>query len=247
MNEYDERTYGDHWAPYYDAIYQDIEGSTIDFLEGYAGSPPRALELAIGTGRVALPLVERGVEMTGIDISEAMIAKLREKPGGEALKVAVGDFADVTVEGVFPLVYLGFNTLFALLTQERQVACFQNVSAHLESGGRFVLDCFVPDMKRWDDHNTRMAVSSISSTDEHAYEMSIHHPMEQKVTSHVVRRLSDGTTVVLPVYIRYAWPSEMDLMARLAGLELEDRWGWYDRRPFTDASGQHVSVYRKPE
>ncbi|MFV1963048.1 MAG: class I SAM-dependent methyltransferase [Acidimicrobiia bacterium] len=247
MNEYDETTYGDHWAPYYDAIYQDIEGTTIDFLEGYAGSPPRALELAIGTGRVALPLVERGIEMTGIDISEAMIAKLREKPGGEALKVAVGDFADVTVEGVFPLVYLGFNTLFALLTQERQVACFQNVSAHLESGGRFVLDCFVPDMKRWDDHNTRMAVSSISSTDEHAYEMSIHHPMEQKVTSHVVRRLPDGKTVVLPVYIRYAWPSEMDLMARLAGLELEDRWGWYDRRPFTDASGQHVSVYRKPE
>jgi SAM-dependent methyltransferase len=247
MNEYDERTYGDHWAPYYDVIYQDIDDSTIDLLEGYAGSPPRALELAIGTGRVALPLVARGVEMTGIDISEAMIAKLLEKPGGEAIEIAVGDFADVPVDGVFPLVYLGFNTLFALLTQERQVACFQNVSAHLESGGRFVLDCFVPDMKRWDDHNTRMAVSSISSTDEHAYEMSIHHPMEQRVASHVVRRLPDGRTIVLPVYIRYAWPSEMDLMARLAGLELENRWGWYDRRPFTDASGQHVSVYRKPE
>jgi SAM-dependent methyltransferase len=247
MGQYEDKTYGAKWAPYYDSIYQDVEDSIIDLLQGYAGSPPRALELAIGTGRVALPLVDRGVEVIGIDVSEEMISKLREKPGGEAVKIAVGDFADVTVEGVFPLVYLGFNTLFALPTQERQVSCFQNVSAHLESGGRFVLDCFVPDMKRWDDHNTRMAVSSISSTDEHAYEMSIHHPMEQKVTSHVVRRMPDGKTVVLPVYIRYAWPSEMDLMARLAGLELENRWGWYDRRPFTDASGQHVSVYRKPE
>ncbi len=247
MGQYEDKTYGAKWAPFYDSIYQDVEDSTIDFLEGYAGSPPRALELAIGTGRVALPLVDRGVEMTGIDISEEMISKLREKPGGEAVKISTGDFADVTVEGSFLLVFLGFNTLFALLTQERQITCFQNVAAHLEPGGCFVLDCFVPDMKRWDDHNTRMAVSNISSTDEHAYEMSIHHPMEQKVTSHVVRRLADGKTVALPVYIRYAWPSEMDLMARLAGLELENRWGWYDRRPFTDASGQHVSVYRKPE
>ena len=246
MSDYDERSFGEHWAPFYDAIYSEVEDSTIDLLEGYAGSPPRALELAIGTGRVALPLVDRGVEMTGIDISEEMISKLREKPGGEAVKIAVGDFADVTVEGRFPLVFLGFNTLFALLTQERQITCFQNVAAHLESGGRFVLDCFVPDMKRWDDHNTRMGVSSISSAEEHAYEMSIHHPLEQKTTSHVVRRLADGETVVLPVNIRYAWPSEMDLMARLAGLELENRWGWYDRRPFTEASGQHVSVYRKP-
>lgn len=247
MSEYDERTYGERWAPYYDAIYSDIEDFTIDLLEGYSGSPPRALELAIGTGRVALPLVARGVEMTGIDISEEMIAKLREKPGGEAVKIAVGDFGKVPVEGFFPLVYLGFNTLFALLTQERQITCFQNVAAHLEPGGRFVLDCFVPDMRRWDDHNTRMGVSSISSAEEHAYELSIHHSVKQQSTSHIVRRQADGETVVLPVTIRYAWPSEMDLMARLAGLELENRWGWYDRRPFTEASGQHVSVYRKPE
>ena len=246
MDRYDETTYGEHWAPYYDAIYDDIEDSTIDLLEGFAGSPPRALELAVGTGRVALPLVDRGVDVTGIDISEEMIGRLREKPGGDAVKIVVGDFADVTVEGTFPLVFLAFNTLFALLTQKRQVTCFQNVAAHLEAGGRFVLDCFVPDMKRWDDHNTRMGVSSISSTQEHAYEMSIHDPLEQKTTSHMVKRLANGETVILPVIVRYAWPSEIDLMARLAGLELENRWGWYDKRHFTEASGQHVSVYRKP-
>jgi hypothetical protein len=172
---------------------------------------------------------------------------LRAKPGGDEIRVIKGDFADVAVEERFPLVYLAFNTLFALLDQGRQVDCFVNAARALEPGGRFVLDAFVPDVTRFDRYQTRMAVESISSTQAHAYELSIHDPVAQRVVSHHVRRLDDGSTVVLPVTVRYAWPAEMDLMARVAGLELEERLGWYDRRRFTEQSGQHVSVYRKPE
>lgn len=245
MSEYDIETYGASWAPYYDDIFSEV-ASEVDFLKPLAGTPPRALELAIGSGRVALPLSRAGVAVTGIDISDDMISLLRTKPGGDEISAIKGDFADVDVEGTFPLVYLPFNTLFALPHQERQIDCFRNTARALEPGGRFVLDTFVPDLGRWDASGTRMGVSSISSNETHAYELSIHNSLEQTSVSHHVRRLEDGTTVVLPVSIRYAWPSEMDLMARLAGLELEERWGWYDRRRFTEQSGQHVSVYRKP-
>jgi len=247
MAHHDAGDYGRFWADHYDDIFESDE-TAVRALAAYAGRPGRALELAIGTGRIGLPLHAIGVEITGIDASEKMVARLRAKPGGEDIEVVMGDFADVEVgERRFPLVYLTFNTLFALLSQERQVECFHNVGVALEPGGRFVLDCFVPDLDRFDKVNTRMGVSSISSDQAHAYELSIHDPVKQRTSSHHVRRLEDGTTVVLPVEIRYCWPSEMDLMAQLAGLELEERWGWYDRRPFTAQSGQHVSVYRKPQ
>jgi SAM-dependent methyltransferase len=245
MSEYDIGSYGSFWAPYYDEIFRTAD-SEVAFLLPLAGSPPRALELAIGSGRVGLPLMRAGVEVTGIDISDEMVGLLRAKPGGEKVNVVKGDFADVAVEETFPLVYLPFNTLFALTSQERQIECFRNVARALDPGGRFVLDTFVPDLRRYDHLGTRMGVSSISSNETHAYEMSIHNSVEQSVASHHVRRLEDGSTVVLPVEIRYAWPAEMDLMARLAGLSLEERWGWYDRRQFTEQSLQHVSVYRKP-
>ena len=245
MSEYDIETYGTTWAPYYVELYADVEPE-IRFLRPFAGTPPRALELAIGSGRIGLPLSQAGVEVTGVDISDDMIALLRAKPGGDGIEILKGDFADVAVATTFPLVYLAFNTLFALLDQQRQVHCFLNTARALEPGGRFVLDAFVPDLKRFDHYQTRMAVESITSNEAHAYELSIHDPVGQRVTSHHVRRLDDGSTVVLPVSIRYAWPAEMDLMARIAGLDLEDRFGWYDRRPFTEQSGQHVSVYRKP-
>lgn len=246
MEGYDETTYGQRWAPYYDDIYSDVEDSLIDLLTRHAGRPPRALELAIGTGRIALPLHTKGVEVSGIDISEEMVADLRPKPGGEAITVTIGDFADVGVEEVFPLIYLAFNTLFALPTQERQVECFQNVANHLEPGGRFVIDCFVPDVTRFDRYNTRMGVSSIDSVEEHGYELSIYDPVDQRISTQLVRRLTSGETVVLPVEVRFAWPSELDLMARLAGMTLENRYGWYDLRPFTERSTNHVSIYRKP-
>src|SRR5690606_30821915 len=160
--------------------------------------------------------------------------------------VVMGDFAEVPVEGTFPLVFLGFNTLFCLLTQDRQVQCFQNVAEHLEPGCRFVLDCFVPDLERRDKYGTRVGLSNLGPDGCDPYERAIHHAAGQVIGVQNVRRLASGQTVVLPLTIRYAWPSEMGLMARIAGLELERRWDWYDRRPFTDKSEAHVSVYRKP-
>lgn len=246
MDGYNERTYGSRWAPYYDEMYPDVEDSVIDLLARHAGEPPRALELAIGTGRIAVPLQERGVEVTGIDSSEEMVARMREKPGGGTIEVTIGDFGDVPVAGTFPLIYLTFNTIFGLLTQDEQVGCFQNVADRLEPGGRFIIDCFVPDVRRFDSYNTRMAVSSISSVDEHIWEMTVYDPVGQRLSSHIVRRGVDGENAVLPVEIRFAWPSELDLMARLAGLELEDRFGWYDLRPFNERSTSHMSIYVKP-
>lgn len=247
MEGYDETTYGQRWAPYYDDVYSDVDDSVVDLLARHAGEPPRALELAVGSGRIAIPLQERGVEVTGIDASEEMVARLRSKPGGGTIDVVMGNFAEVDVEGTFPLIYLPFNTLFALLTQEEQVKCFRNVAAHLEPGGRFIIDCFVPDVKRFDSYNTRMAVSSISSVDEHSYEMSVFDPVSQRINTHHVKRNADGNTVVLPVTIRFASPAELDLMALLGGLELEDRFGWYDLRPFNERSTSHMSIYVKPD
>jgi SAM-dependent methyltransferase len=247
MDGYDEKTYGQRWAPYYDELYPEVDDAVIDLLARHGGRPSRALELAIGTGRIALPLREKGVEVSGIDASEEMVAQLRKKPGGEAIPVSIGDFADVDVEETFPLIYLAFNTIFGLLTQDRQVECFQNVADHLEPGGRFVIDCFVPDVKRFDQYHTRMGVSSIDSVDEHTYEMTIHDPVTQRLHTHVVKRLADGESVVLPVETRFAWPSELDLMARLAGMRLEDRFGWYDLRPFNERSSSHMSIYIKPD
>ena len=245
MSDYDIGIYGKLWAPYYDDIHNEV-GEETRLLKELAGDPSRALELGVGSGRVALPLSRAGVKVTGIEISDDMISLLRAKPGGDEIEIIQGDFADVAVDQTFPLICVPFNTLFSLVTQDRQAECFENAARALEPGGRFVLDTLFPDLEDYDNYNTKMAVSSISSNETHAYEVSIHDPVTQKVMSHLVRRLEDGSTVVLPVTIRYAWPSEMDLMARLAGLELENRYAWYDKRPFTDTSGQHVSVYRKP-
>ena len=246
MKGYGPETYGERWSEYYDEVYKPDE-SIVDLLSRHAGEPPRALELAIGSGRIALPLAERGVEVSGIDASPEMVAKMRAKPGGGAISVTMGDFADVAIEGQYPLIYLAFNTLFALLSQERQIECFQNVADHLLPDGRFIIDCFVPDVKRYDSYNTRTAVSEIISVDEHTFEMSIYNPVHQTIDSHMVRRTESGESVVLPVAIRFAWPAELDLMARLAGLELEDRFGWYDLRPFNEQSTSHMSIYRKPD
>lgn len=247
MDGYDESTYGSRWAPHYDEMYPDVEDSVIDLLARHAGEPPRALELAIGTGRIAIPLQERGVEVTGIDSSEEMVARMREKPGGGTIDVTLGDFGEVPVDVTYPLIYLSFNTIFGLLTQGEQVACFENVAKTLEPGGRFIIDCFVPDVTRFDTYNTRMSVSSIPSVDEHTWEMTIYNPVDQRLSTHIVKRRAEGENVVLPVEIRFAWPSELDLMARIAGLELEDRFGWYDLRPFNERSTSHMSIYVKPD
>lgn len=243
MEGYDASTYGDRIADVYDELYEDlfdVEG-TVSFLAELAGDG-RVLELAIGTGRIAVPLTERGVSVEGIDASQAMVAKLRDRAGGADIAVTRGDFADVAVDAEFSLVYLVFNTLFALTNQERQIQCFENVARHLIDGGYFVVEAFVPDMTRFDQHQ-RVAVDEVR-VDEVRLEMIRHDPVAQRSYSQHVF-ISEAGTKLYPVSIRYCWPSELDLMARLVGLTLHERWGGWRREPFTSESKSHVSVYVK--
>jgi SAM-dependent methyltransferase len=241
MEGYGPETYGDRIADVYDGFYDhrlDTEGA-VDALAELAGAGP-VLELAIGTGRLALPLAERGFEIHGIDASEAMVAKLREKPGGDRIPVTMGDFADVAVDGSYSLVFIGFNTFFALPTQEAQVRCFANVAPRLADGGIFALEGFFPDLARF-DRGQRTQVTEVD-IDRVLFEASIHHPVEQQIVSqHVV--VTETGTRLYPVNIRYAFPAELDLMAQLAGLRLHARWGSWRKEPFTAASPRHVSVY----
>ena len=240
MKDYGPETYGDRIAEVYDGLYSglDTEGA-VGMLTELAGSGP-VLELAIGTGRLALPLAERGLEVHGLDASEGMVAKLREKPGGDRIQVTMGNFADVDVEGRFSLIFIAFNTLFALLTQEEQLRCFANAANHLADGGVFVVEAFVPDLGRF-DRGQRPHVN-IVEPDRVMIDVSRHDPAEQRIdSSHVV--LTESGTKLYPVGLRYAFPAELDLMARLAGLELTNRWGGWWRQPFDARSDRHVSVY----
>jgi SAM-dependent methyltransferase len=241
VSEYEPSTYGDRIADVYDA-WRTLPADThqaVEFLASLAGPGP-VLELGIGTGRIALPLVERGLAVHGIDASEAMVARLRAKTRGDQIPVTMGDFTDVRVDGTFELVYVVFNTFFAPLTQEDQVRCMTNVAAHLSDGGSFVLEAFVPDLSRF-DHGQRVGATHVG-LDEVVLEVSVHHPETQHVDSQqlVIR---EGAINAYPVRIRYAWPSELDLMARLAGLRLRERWGGWRREPFEAGSAKHISVY----
>jgi SAM-dependent methyltransferase len=224
-----------------------VEGVGLDtdaavaFLAELAGPGP-VLELAIGTGRIALPLGERGIDVRGIDASEAMVARLRSKPGGDRVPITIGDFADVPIEGRFTLVYVVFNTLFALQTQDEQIRCFRNVAGHLLDGGVFVVEAFVPDLTRF-DRDQRIETERVG-LDQVWLGVARHDPVEQRVESqHVV--LAEQGMRFYPVQLRYAYPSELDLMARLAGLQLQARFGGWWRESFTAASGMHVSVYER--
>ncbi len=242
MKDYDASTYGDSIADVYDAWYPSLElDAVVECIAELAGSGP-VLELGIGTGRIALPLQERGVEVCGIDGSENMVARLREKPGGDRIVVTIGDFAEVGVDGKYSVIYVPFNTIFALLTQEDQVRCFQNVAEHLTADGLFVFDAFVPDLSRFDRHQ-RIGVEA-HDPDAVRIEASKHDPVNQTVTSrHVV--LTEQGSRFYPLKIRYAWPSELDLMAQIAGLRLRDRWGDWRGEAFSVSSTAHVSVYER--
>jgi SAM-dependent methyltransferase len=231
--------YGDRIAAIYDDWYGGHDEATVDTLRQLAGEG-RALELGIGTGRIALPLRQAGVEVHGIDISGAMVEQMRAKPGGGAIPVTIGNFADVGVEGQYALIYVLFNSFFQLLTQDEQVRCFANAARHLQPGGIFVVEAFVPDLTRF---TRRQAISATHVGDaEVRFDVSTHDPVAQRVTSqHVV--LTEQGTRFYPVQIRYAWPAELDLMARLAGLRLRQRWGGWGQTAFTAESGKHVSVY----
>ena len=239
MKEYTDNTYGERAASVYDEWHQDFEAAAIDVLSQLAGEG-KALELGIGSGRIALPLAERGVQVQGIDNAAAMIARLREKPAGERIEVSIGDFAQVNVQGEFALVYVVFNTFFMLLTQEAQVRCFRNVAAHLAPGGSFLIEAFVPDLKRFDGEQANRVTSV--GLDHLELDVSQHERADQRVFGHKVV-VRDGRMHLYPIQIRYVWPAEMDLMAQLAGLRLRERWSDWKRSPFTSQSGKHISLY----
>lgn len=241
--DYEPSTYGDEIADVYDDWYAELDpAAAVEALAELAGEGP-ALELAIGSGRIALPLQERGIVVHGIDASARMLDRLRAKPGGDRVPTSLGDFADVEADGAFTLIYVVFNTFFALVSQADQVRCFENVAARLRPGGRFVLEAFVPDPGRF-DRGQRVAVSAFRPEGVQI-ELSRHDPVEQRVeTHHVV--LGEKGVRRYPLRIRYAWPSELDLMARLAGLRLRNRWGGWQKEPFTAESTVHVSVWEKP-
>jgi hypothetical protein len=215
-------------------------GPTVDLLAGLAGDRP-ALELAIGTGRVALPLSERGVQVSGIEYSQAMVDQLRAKPGSDRIDVTIGDMATTRVDGEFGLVYLVFNTIKNLLTQDAQVACFENASAHLAPGGCFVVEVSVPILQRLPPGE----VYRTFHHDERHLGFDEYDVVTQRTYSHHYN--FDGDRYWRnSVPFRYVWPAELDLMARLAGMTLRERWGGWDRRPFTAESTDHVSVWEMP-
>jgi SAM-dependent methyltransferase len=212
----------------------------VDVLAGFAGDGG-ALEFAVGTGRIALPLAERGVRVAGIDDSDAMLARLREKPGAERIEAVLGDMTETRVDGEFSLVYLVFNTIGNLTTQDAQVACFENAARHLRSGGRFVIETGVPALQQLPVGQTIVPFHAGPG----GLGFDVYDVVTQNFSSqHYV--FEDGRVETGHVDFRYAWPAEFDLMARIAGMRLEHRWAGWDRAPFTAVSSAHVSVYQKP-
>jgi SAM-dependent methyltransferase len=241
-----EDYFGERVAAAYDESTADLFEPTavdpvVDFLADLAGHGA-ALELGIGTGRIAVPLAQRGIRVHGIDLSEAMVARLRAKPGAEQIDVTIGDFATTTVEGRFSVAYLVFNTIMNLTTQNGQVACFQNVAEQLEPGGCFVIEVMVPALQRLPPGET---VRPFDVTATHLgfdeYDVA-----SQGLISHHYSVI-DGNLNVVSMPFRYVWPSELDLMARLAGMTLRERWSGWRREPFTSDSTGHVSVWEKTD
>jgi SAM-dependent methyltransferase len=240
----------DHFGERVAERYDDEEGemfgpavveATVGFLAGLAGGRP-ALELGVGTGRIALPLAARGVRVQGIDLSEAMVARLRAKRGGEAIDVVIGDFATTRVDGAFALVFVVFNTIMNLTSQDAQVACFRNAAAHLEPGGCFVVEVVVPDLRRL-PYGERFVLFDVSERHVGIDEYDV---AEQGLVSHHLQAV-DGSFNRSSGPFRYVWPAELDLMAQLAGLRLRERWGDWNREPFTSESRKHVSVWEKAD
>jgi SAM-dependent methyltransferase len=222
---YDEST-----GPYFDPA---VIATTVDFLAPLASGG--ALEFAIGTGRIALPLAQRGVRVAGIDLSPDMVAQLRKKPSGDEIPVAIGDYATTKVDGTFSLVYLVFNSINNQTTQEAQVASFENAAAHLEPGGRFVVEVGVPNTQR-------LEVFDLSDTHVGVDELDFD---TQRLVSHHFN-LIDGRWERFSIPFRSVSPAELDLMAGLAGITLSERWSAWEREPFTSDSPKHVSVWQKP-
>jgi len=241
MDTYTPDTYGEKIAAVYDDLYPGYDEAAIHRLTELARGGS-VLELGIGTGRFALPLQGMGVDVHGIDASPAMVAKLKAKPGGDRIPVTIGDFSQVGVEGQFSLIYVVFNTLFGLLTQEDQCRCFDNVARHLAPEGLFVIEAFVPDPKRIAETQSLRIIGM--EDDLLRIDASQGDIASQVITAQHVHLSSKGVEIY-PVKLRYIWPSEMDLMARLAGLRLRQRLGGWEQSAFTSASMKHISLYEK--
>jgi len=224
----------------YDSGLRGDEDAAVAFLAEQARGGP-ALELAIGTGRIALPLAAEGIQVDGIELSEPMAARLREKPGGERIGVTLGDMAEVGVDGRYRLIYVVFNSLYNLPDQEAQVHCFRNVAEHLTDDGVFVVEAFTPGyLHRLRDH--QYVDAEEIRIDKVWLDVAQHDPVGQRLVKNHVGLTTAGVQLN-PVVLRYAWPSELDLMARLAGLGLQARWGGWERQPFAADSRLHVSVW----
>ncbi|MEX0675273.1 MAG: class I SAM-dependent methyltransferase [Gaiellaceae bacterium] len=241
-----EDYFGDNVAARYDETLgswgdPEVVEPAVDFLAELTGGGA-ALELGIGTGRIALPLAARGVRVHGIDLSEAMVARLRAKPGGDSVDVTIGDFATTRVDGTFTLAYLVFNTIMNLTTQDAQVACFQNVAAHLEPGGCFVIEVALPQLQRLPPGQTIHPFFYESPTRFGFDEYDL--PDQGLISHHYAER--DGMFGPWSVPFRYVWPSELDLMAQLAGMRRRERWSGWRQEPFTSESEKLVGVWEKP-
>jgi hypothetical protein len=239
-NYFDERiaaTYDAKWASQFEPSFVD---PTVDFLARLAGDGA-ALELGIGTGRIALPLSRRGVRVHGIELSPAMVEQLRAKPGTDEVEVTIGDFATTKVGGTFSLAYLVLNTIMNLTTQDEQVACFRNVAAHLDPGGSFVIEVIVPALRQLPPGER---VRAFALTPTHlGFDEYVDLPEQISVSHHYW--MVDGRLETFSAPFRYVWPSELDLMARLAGMTLRERWADWNGEPFTGDSPSHVSVWEK--
>jgi SAM-dependent methyltransferase len=241
MEQFGPETYGERVADVYDEWYKPVGTAAEVTLLTELAAGGRALELGIGTGRIAVPLAAAGVEVHGIDASPAMVERMRAKPGGDAIPVTIGDMADVPVDGRFALVFVVFNTFFQLYSQESQLRGFANVARHLQPGGRFLIHVFVPDTTRVE--SGEHVAAKEASLDRVRLDVTLFDALEQRLDTTQVRITEDGIRLV-HAKMRFAWPPELDLMARLAGLTLEHRWATFDKQPFSAASPFHVSVYR---
>lgn len=239
MNSDSHKAYGERVAGVYDEWYTDLDPRSVDALADLAAGG-KVLELGIGTGRIALPLSAKNVDVHGIDASPAMIARLREKPGGDRITITQGNFAEVPVEGEFAVIFIVFNTFFMLFSQEEQVQCFKNVAQHLAPGGCFVIEAFAPDVTRFVGGQVNWATKVTEN--EVLLDVGNHDAATQRVMGQKIV-ITQGNVRLFPAQIRYCYPSELDLMAQLAGLRLRERWSNWKREAFTSESTKHISIY----
>jgi SAM-dependent methyltransferase len=235
---FDERIARSYEAKWPELFEPAVVDPAVNFLDHLAGTGA-ALELGIGTGRIALPLSRRGHLVHGIELSPAMVAEMRTKPGANEIGVTIGDFATTTVDGTFTLAYLVRNTIMNLTTQDEQVACFRNVAAHLKPGGSFVIEVMVPELQRLPPGET---IHAFTVTPTHLGFEEYDVATQIAVSHHYW--VVDGKLETLSAPFRYVWPSELDLMARLAGLTFRERWSNWNREPFTKESREHISVWQ---